>query len=148
MSALGHSPPSQPSLSSRGRLGGKGDILQSLKIHSIFNQTRCRFKSSLVSRGLAGWGRERRGRSGCGRRLRQQLREQRRCCRRREGVGFLPACSALGKNSKANNLNYSPASLGVPDDAFVYLNPNVKAKIVFCLWGHMLYGHWRNKQSA
>lgn len=41
------------------------------------------------------------------------------------------------KNSKANNLNYRPASLGAADDAFVYLSPNVKGKIVFCLQGHV-----------
>lgn len=52
------------------------------------------------------------------------------------------------KNSKANNLNYSPASQGAADDAFVYLNPDVKAKIVFCLQGHMLYRHWSNNQST
>lgn len=52
------------------------------------------------------------------------------------------------KNSRANNLNYSPASPGVGDDAFVYLNPDAKAKIVFCLQGHMAYRHWRNKQPA
>lgn len=52
------------------------------------------------------------------------------------------------ENSKANNVNYSPASLGAADDAFVYLNPSVKAKIVFSLLGHTPYGHQRNKQST
>lgn len=52
------------------------------------------------------------------------------------------------KNGKANNVNYSPASLGEADDAFVYLNPSVKAKIAFCLQGHMPYRHQRNKQST
>lgn len=86
--------------SSRGQLGGKGDILQSLKFHFIFNLTRCHFKSSLVWRGLAVWGRESRGgrgRSGCGRRLTQQLQEQRRCRRHREG---LASCQPAPRSEK------------------------------------------------
>lgn len=52
------------------------------------------------------------------------------------GRGWLLASLLCAlKNSKANNLNYSPASPGVADGAFVYLNPNVKAKIGFVCRG-------------
>lgn len=66
------------------------------------------------------------------------------------GRGAQPPASPLCclKNSRANNLNHTPASLGVGDDAFVYLNPDVKAKIVFCLRRHTLHRHQRNEQPA
>lgn len=75
------------------------------------------------------------------------LQEQPGCCWSRGGWPLASLVCCL-KNSRANNLNYSPASPGVGDDAFVYLNPDAKAKIVFCLRGHMAYRHWRNKQPA
>lgn len=113
--------------------------MQSLKFHFIFSQTRCHLKGSLVSRGLAVWGRESRGSRGWGgsRRCRmQRLQEQQRCCCCSGKPWLLASLLCALKNSKANNLNYSPASLGAAADAFVCLSPNVKAKIVFCLQGH------------
>lgn len=121
----------------RGQRGGKGEYFAFIRVSFCFALDKLPSPKLLVCGGVIV--------QSC---AMQQWLEQPGCCWM--GGGPRPPANPLCclKNSRANNLNYTPASLGVGDDAFVYQNPDVKAKIVSCLQGYMLYRSQRKEQPA